>query len=257
MRRALTYLPSLIFAVCCVAMIAHGPIRQTENYHAFADNISLLGLPNTRDVISNLGFALIGLWGIVRLWPQRMHPAIARGWPGFALFLIGLTLTALGSTYYHLAPDNARLLWDRLPIALACAGLLAGVWAQTSLPAGRANLITGILAIYAIGSVLWWYYGELNGQGDLRPYLMLQILPILLIPLWQKLYESPMADRWWFGAALMLYILAKLAESNDHALLTMSNMLISGHTLKHLLATAAAAALVYRLTAATCSQAPS
>jgi hypothetical protein len=70
------------------------------------------------------------------------------------------------------------------------------------------------------------------------------------------LYKSPLADRWWFGTALLLYILAKLAESNDHALLAMSNMLISGHTLKHLLATAAAAALVYRLTASTRSQAP-
>ena len=232
-------------------MIVHGPIAQTANYHAFADNTDFLGLPNARDVLSNLGFAIIGLWGIVRLWPRRSHPAIARGWPGYALFLSGLTLTALGSGYYHLAPDNGRLFWDRLPIALACAGLLAGVWAQTALPQGRATLVTSLLGIYATSSVLWWYFTELNGQGDLRPYLLLQILPILLIPLWQTLYCSPPADRLWFGSALLLYILAKLAESNDHALLTASNMLISGHTLKHILATGAAAALVYRLTTAT------
>ena len=97
----------------------------------------------------------------------------------YALFLIGLILTAFGSAYYHWLPDNARLVWDRLPIALVCAGLLAAVWAQMALPPGRAGIVTGLLALYAVLSVLWWYWTELNRRGDLRPYLLLQILPIL------------------------------------------------------------------------------
>jgi len=40
---------------------------------------------------------------------------------GYWLFLIGLLLTAFGSSFYHLAPNNARLIWDRLPID--CLGL--------------------------------------------------------------------------------------------------------------------------------------
>jgi hypothetical protein len=95
--------------------------------------------------------------------------------------------------------------------------------------------------------VIWWYLTELNGDGDLRPYLLLQILPILLIPLWQIIYKSVVQDRLWFTVALLLYILAKIAEVNDHALLALTNVAVSGHTLKHLLATAAATALVYRL----------
>jgi hypothetical protein len=246
-RRIAGHLPTLVTVLCCLALIVHGPIPQAADYHAFADDTQVLGIPHARDVLSNLGFALVGLWGWLALWPCRHHPGIARGWPGYALFLIGLTLTAVGSAYYHLLPDNTRLLWDRLPIALACAGLLAGVWAQTALPQGRARVATGLLALYAVVSVLWWYMTELDGQGDLRPYLLLQILPILLIPLWQAIHRSPLADRLWFGAALVLYILAKLAEVDDHRLLAATSLVMSGHTLKHLLATAAAAALVYRL----------
>lgn len=106
---------------------------------------------------------------ILCLWPQRQHPALLSGRIGYAIFLIGLILTALGSTYYHLAPDNDRLLWDRLPIALACAGLLAGAWAETALPKRWVFAATSLLVIYAIASVLWWYVSELNGAGDLRP----------------------------------------------------------------------------------------
>lgn len=250
MRRTLRHLPALITGLVCLAFLIHGPIPQTENYHAFADEAAVLGIANGLDVLSNLGFAVVGLWGVVGLWPRRTHAGIARGWPGYALFLIGLCLTSLGSAYYHLAPDNARLVWDRLPIALACAGLLAGVWGQTALPQGRAAPAAGLLGLYAVASVLWWYSTELQGAGDLRPYLLLQILPILLIPLWQAIYNAPVADRLWFGTALLLYVCAKLTEANDQAVLVATGMMVSGHTLKHLLATAAAAALVHRLMAA-------
>lgn len=247
MKRLVVYLPALFTLLLGLVMLAHGPIGQPANYHAFADHADFLGIPHANDVLSNLGFALVGCWGILSLWPQRQHPALLSGRMGYAVFLIGLILTALGSAYYHLAPDNDRLLWDRLPIALVCAGLLAGAWAEAALPKRRVSAATSLLVIYAIASVLWWYVSEMNGEGDLRPYLLLQILPIVLIPLWQAIYPSLLRDRLWFGAAFLLYVLAKLAELNDHEFLAMSHGLVSGHTLKHLLATAAAAALVHRL----------
>lgn len=255
MKPAVTFLPAVITLLSLGAMIVHGPIAQPANYHAFADPDNLLGIPNARDVLSNLGFAIVGLWGIIKLWPQRDHPRLQPAKPGYALFLIGLMLTALGSGYYHLAPDNARLIWDRLPIALACAGLLAGVWSETALPRQHVAAATALLALYALTSVLWWSFTERQGHGDLRPYLLLQILPILLIPLWQTIYRSPSADRLAFGAALLLYVCAKLAEIYDVALYNTTDMLISGHTLKHLLATAAATVLVGRLIERTRAQA--
>jgi hypothetical protein len=230
-------------------MLIHGPIPQPLHYHDFADQRIWFGIPNASDVLSNLGFAALALWGWLRLVPRSDHPALRDGWPGFRLFLIALLLTAFGSAFYHWAPDNARLLWDRLPIALACAGLLTGVYAETH-RAVRAARTTAWLALVAAASVLWWYATELRGAGDLRPYLLLQGAPLVLIPLWQAIARTPAADRRAFGIAIFLYIAAKAAEVNDHALFDALGW-ASGHTIKHLLATLAAGVVVGRLVART------
>lgn len=247
MKRLVPFLPLLLILLSSLALVAHGPIAQLDHYHAFSDQATWLGLPHPADVLSNLGFALVGLWGICSLWPERHHPQITPGRLAYGLFLLALVLTAAGSSYYHLAPDNDRLLWDRLPIALACAGLLVGVWADTGLAKSKVAPVTIALALYAVASVFWWYVTELKGAGDLRPYLLIQVLPIVLVPLLQAIYRAPRLDRLWFGAALGLYVVAKAAELNDHLIHELTAMTISGHTLKHLLASAAAALLVYRL----------
>ena len=245
MNRSLTVLPLLITLVACGLLLAHGPIAQLPHYHEFADQSQFFGLPHAADVLSNIGFAVVGLWGWLRLRPNAEHPAISPSWYGYRLFLVGLMLTAVGSTFYHLAPDNARLVWDRLPIALACAGLLTAVRAETR-PDIDAKSNAAWLALFAIVSVAWWYVTDRQGQGDLRPYLLLQTLPLVLIPLWQAIYRSPRGDRIAFGIALLLYVVAKAAELHDHQLLAALGW-VSGHTLKHLLATAAAGMLVGRL----------
>lgn len=240
-------LPAWLTLAAILAMLAHGPIAQLPDYHAFADRRVWLGLPFAADVLSNLGFALVGLWGLVRLWPHRRHPHLFAAWPGYALFLVALSLTAVGSSYYHLAPDNDRLVWDRLPIALACAGLLVGARADSHPGMAMRAWLLGLVA-FALAGVAWWYVTELAGAGDLRPYLLLQGMPLLLIPLWQARGDMPPADRRAFGIAIGLYVLAKFAELYDHALLAGLGV-VAGHTLKHLLASAAAWVLVHRLVA--------
>ncbi len=244
MKNTLHHLPSAITLLLCGAALIHGPIPQLPNYHDFADQKTVLGIPHFADVVSNIGFALVALWGWLRLRQFGKHPAISNGWAGYRLFLVSLFLTAFGSAYYHLAPDNNGLFWDRLPIALACGGLLAGVWGDTR-QKSSAPLTTG-LAIFAVSSVIWWYITELGGTGDLRPYLLLQGLPIILIPLWQGLSGQPRADRWAFGGALLLYIFAKITEQYDHEIAGLLSVL-TGHNIKHILATAAAALIVGRL----------
>ena len=76
---------------------------------------------------------------------------------------------------------------------------------------------------------------------------LLQGLALILIPLWQAIYRAPRTDRIAFGTAMALYILAKVAEVLDHEIATALGF-ITGHTLKHLLATAATAAVVWGLT---------
>ena len=231
-------LPLLLVLLACGLMLASGTIRQPPDYDRFADQSSFLGIPHSGDVLSNLGFALVGLWGLLRLHPRRAYPALARGWPGYRLFLVSMILIALGSAYYHWAPDDTRIVWDRLPIAMVCAGLLSAVWAETQ-PGARDH--TTVLALLAVASVAWSAY-----TGDLRPYILAQGLPLLLAPLLQTIYHAPGRDRAAVGFALLLYGLAKLAELHDqHILALLGGM--SGHTLKHLLAVAAGAVLVGRL----------
>jgi hypothetical protein len=217
-------------------LLLHGPIAQSPAYHAFADTRTCLGVVNAADVLSNAGFAVVGLWGLFQLWPLRRQLALAAAWPGYLQFFIALILTSVGTSFYHLAPDNDRLVWDRLLIALVCAGLLIAVRAETR-PNINAWLWCCLLSVVAILSVVWWYVTEWAGHGDLRPYLLLQGLPVVLIPMWQTMA---------FGIAILLYIAAKVAELHDHQLLAMLG-LMSGHTLKHLLATAAAAVMTSRL----------
>ena len=114
------YLPVITFLLAAIGMLIHGPIAQLDHYHDFADKTVWLGIPHAWDVLSNVGFALVGAWGC---WLLRRREV---NW-GHRLFIVSICATAFCSSFYHLAPDNVRLFWDRLPIALACAGILAGV----------------------------------------------------------------------------------------------------------------------------------
>ena len=236
----------LLVAVMIAMLYFYGPISQPLKYHDFADKRAIGSLPYGADVLSNLGFLLVGLWGFIRLFSQRHHPQISHGWPGYILFLSALIGTAAGSAFYHWAPDNFRLIWDRLPIALACAGLLAAVHCEIR-RSSKGWTETAAWAIFAAASVVWWYITGLYGQDDLRPYILLQCLPLVLIPLWQKVYSASRADRKAFLLAIGCYMLAKVAELNDHVLFNSLHM-VSGHTLKHLFATLAAAVIIWRLT---------
>ena len=218
--------PAAIFAVA-TAMILHGPIAQPAGYHNFADARTWMGLPRAADVLSNAPFALVGLWALAR----------RRAGMTWTVFDVSLVLTAFGSAYYHLAPDDARLVWDRLPIALACAGLLAAVHGETHANSPPIALLATLCAA-AIASVAWW-----RTTGDLRPYLLLQGAPLLLIPLWQWQAGTPRRERVLFGAAIGFYVAAKLCEAMDRPILEALTV-VSGHTLKHLLAAVGAAVIV-------------
>jgi len=224
-------------ALLGLALNAHGAIAQWAGYHAFADARHWLGVPNAENVLSNLPFLIVGAWG----WTAT------RGSPAWRTFSLALVGTAFGSALYHWSPDNASLVGDRLPIAWACAALLCGLMSErvdarwSSLGALSAALIV------ASGSVAWWWLGERQGHGDLRAYLFVQFLPMLLVPL-ALLTKMPARGAravpdatWW--TVLALYAAAKLVELADHAVLE-ALIVVSGHTLKHLLAAAAALCLL-------------
>jgi hypothetical protein len=235
MARRAVVLAVLIAAIAVV--LVQPPIPQDPRYHELADRRALLGIPNALDVLSNLPFALVGLVGLAA---TLRLPAGWLRWP-YAAFFGGVLLTAFGSAYYHLAPGNARLVWDRLPMTLAFMGLLAAVVAERVSERLSRWLLVPLLAAGAF-SVLYWYRGELRGAGDLRPYALVQFGSLLLIVLLLLLYRGGPGGTAYLAAGLAVYGAAKALEWADAPIFELGRV-VSGHTLKHLAAAAGAGAV--------------
>ncbi|GAA5184166.1 hypothetical protein GCM10025771_37570 [Niveibacterium umoris] len=224
-----------------LGLVAAGPLHTPAGYHAFADQRLLWGMPRAMDVLSNLPFLLVGLVGLVGVGRGRWLAAPVR-WSMRAFFL-AIMLTAAGSWWYHLQPDDVRIVWDRLPIALACGALLAAVMEECSSvrpPLGwLPTLLLASGASVALTSDALWL-----APGDLRPYLALQLTLLVVVPLLQWRAGLAWSQRRLWLAAVGAYVLAKLLEVADAPVMHLTGML-SGHTLKHVFA-ALGAWLVWR-----------
>lgn len=211
------------------------PIPQDPAYHAFADRRLLFGVPNFWNVASNLPFLAVGLLGWI--WIGRIaSPPLATH---YRVLCTAIALVAFGSGWYHLAPSNASLVWDRLPMTVAFMALFTALIAdRVSWLAGRALLWPMVVA--GLASIAWWVRTEAVGAGDLGAYALVQFLPMLLMPLVLLLWRdgSLAARKLWlaFGA----YALAKLFEHFDGAVFAATGGLVAGHALKHLAAALAA-----------------
>ena len=234
----------------CVAVVAiatvllwHGPIAQPADYHRFADTRAWLGIPHAADVISNLPFLLAGWVGLKAALRLPLPYPARTAW---GMFFAAVMLTPVGSVFYHWAPDDFGLAIDRLPIAWACAWLTVALLAERVV-AGFGRPVMMLTAwIVATASVWFWYAGEMSTTGDLRAYLFVQFLPVLLIPLVCALFRGGLLNATdWFGA-IALYLIAKALELHDAQVFETLGA-VSGHTLKHLFAAAAAFWLAWRL----------
>jgi hypothetical protein len=208
------------------------PIAQPENYHNFADARTFFGIPRAWDVLSNLGFLVVGAMGLRYLFSRLSDAAFIdqrEGWPYVVLFA-GVLLTCFGSGYYHLAPDDARLVWDRLPMTLGFMGLVSAIIAErVSVRMGLALL--GPLLALGVGSIVCWRL-----TGDLRLYGLVQFYPALLIPLILCLYPKRYSGNRYLGLAALGYAAAKVLEATDRHVFDLTHGTVSGHTLKHLAA---------------------
>lgn len=223
------------------------PIPQPLQYHNFADRSTCFGIAGCFDVATNALFALAGLAGLIFLSSESGRHAFvdAREALPYRLFFFAAILVAIGSGYYHLAPDNERLVWDRAAISLALMSLLAAVLCE------RVNLAAGLrmlplLFAAGLGSVAWWSWSEANGIGDLRAYGLMQFYPMLLIPLLLRLYPPRYSGDRDILAVIGLYLLALLCDLTDHRIAELTG-LFSGHTAKHAVAALAVYWVVIRL----------
>lgn len=232
--RIILYALSGIGLVILAVMMLVSPIPQDPNYHNFADARDWLGIPNFGDVVGNLPFIIFGLLGGAAYKNHALESSIiAHEATYWRIFFLGAVLVGFGSAYYHWSPSNASLVWDRLPMTIAFMSFFAFMIAdRLDVQLGRKLLLP--LLIVGAASVFYWDYTESLGHGDLRPYALVQFLPMLIIPLLLLLRPSHYDGTRYFWQMLGWYVLAKTLEHFDIAIFHMLGGIVSGHTLKHL-----------------------
>jgi hypothetical protein len=229
----------LLTIATLVAVAVLPPLAQPQEYHRFADQRVVLGIANFFDTVSSVAFLIVGAWGLIFVWQDRKsrHPA-AFAEPSerrfYAILFGAVVLACFGSVYYHLAPDNGRLAWDRLPIAVGFASLFAATIAERVSMRAGLRLLPALLALGA-GSVLYWRWTELYATENLWPYVAVQFYSAAAIVLIIVLFPSRYTRGTDVLGAVGLYALAKIAESLDQEIYALGNI-VGGHALKHVIA---------------------
>ena len=221
------YLMGAVLAL--VLVVCFAPALPATDWHIvhFADTRAFMGLPNADDVLSNIPFLLMGIWGFVRLARTPDAPM------GTSVFFAGLIITFSGSSLYHLNPDAiSGLVADRLGMTVAFAGFLGLAASERISPrAGKVivvlMMVAGVLAAYvARDNVTPWAVVQFGGMALGVGLTLTRPLPSALgVPL---------------GGIVFFYALAKVFELGDAAIFEATQHVISGHTLKHLAAALAA-----------------
>jgi hypothetical protein len=233
-----------VLAVLAAVLMPAMP--QWPSYHNFADAREMLGVPNFLNVTSNAAFLVVGIIGLyVTLGERARFQFNVERWP-YAVFFLGVLLTAAGSGYYHLAPDNARLFWDRLPMTIAFMGLISGqIVDRISIRAGIVLLVPMLLV--GAGSVVYWRMTENAGAGNVMPYGILQGYSVAIL----LVITALMPSRYTLGNYLYWvfawYVASKLLETFDRGVFVLGHV-VSGHTLKHLAAAVAGVPVILMLT---------
>jgi hypothetical protein len=250
-----------ILLACLLLALFLPAVTQPQGYHAFADDRTLLGIPHFWNTVSNLPFIIVGIAGLRALWGPGSPASVRFASPGerwaYLAFFAGVLLTGLGSAWYHLAPDDARLFWDRLPIALISGALVVAIHADHRVGNGGSRHIPDLVATLCIsaGTVLYWAWGAGlatglatglgagPGDGNLTPYLLLHAYVVVSVVAILVAGTPRYTRRVDVVTVIGLYGLARAAEWLD-AEVYFAGHLLSGHTLKHLFAALATAWLL-------------
>jgi hypothetical protein len=216
-------------AVSLAGLLLVPPIPQSQLYHAFADQRTLCGVPHFWNVVSNLPFILVGALGLMHV--RRDLSA--------SVFFLGVFLTGFGSSYYHWAPNDWGLFWDRLPMTLAFMAILSNIIEERVDERVGQLLLWPLVALGVVSLLVWLRF------DDLRLYAWVQFFPCIVLPLMLWLLPPKYTGTWLWFVALGFYVLAKILEHYDAAIYHALGVM-SGHPIKHV-AAAAACYAVYRL----------
>lgn len=223
-----------IIVVAIIAVFSIDPIAQQPNYHNFADRRRIINIANFYNVLSSIPFVIIGIMGIRLVTLRKATGGLAELRAMYLTFFVGVFLTGFGSAYYHYQPGNQTLLWDRLAMTIAFMALFSAIVGEYISTQLARKLFVPLLML-GIASVVYWYVAELGGHGDLRAYVLVQFLPVLLIPLILWLFDSKLNNDKYIWGVIGAYAVSKLMELFDARLYSIFGLL-SGHSLKHLVA---------------------
>lgn len=228
-RKTLGIIGLVVIALAGVALVP--AIPQDPAYHRYADQRMVLGIPNFWNVFSNLPFVVLGLLGAATVALNRAPGYLSELKPIYLTFFSGVFLTGLGSAYYHLAPSNPTIVWDRLALTILFMAFFSAVWGEHVSASAALKMVWPLVAI-GFASVVYWYLSETRGRGDLRIYAAVQFLPMVLVPLILIFYRSRLTGVGYVWGILAAYGVAKAAEVLDGALYDLLPG-FSGHEIKH------------------------
>ncbi len=213
-----------------VGLFFINPITQDINYHDFADKRHFYGIPNTLNIVSNIVIFLVGILGVLFILQFKLKLGFTRA---NLFFFSALIFTAVGSSYYHLNPTNETLIWDRLPMTMTFMAFFSVVIYEFISKTHSYKLLFPLIAL-GFCSILYWQLTKQLGKEDLRFYVLVQFLPIILIVLILTMYrKNQFSKTTWF--IVLMYVLAKLFEEFDYQVFSILQC-VSGHSIKHLFA---------------------
>ena len=224
-------------------MVMAGAISQNPDYHLFADTRALRGIPNAMDVLSSGAFFAVGAVGfLITLKRRTGNPSSF----AYLLMFSGVFLTGASAIWYHLQPDNDRIVWYRLTGTVPVVALFSAVFSErVNARGGRLLLLPAVF--FSVLAIAFWVLSESWGRGDLRPYGFVRVLAVVLTPTIVALYWE---NSWKGGYCILIwfvcYCLTLICENQDNSIYSFG-YIVSGHTLKHLFSAGAYGIIAHML----------
>ena len=215
-----------LYVAVTVVFIALDEIPQDPSYHLFADDRTIWGITNFFDAVSNAAFLVPGVAG---LWLCLMRPPASARWSWTTVF-VGVCAVVAGSWYYHLAPSDGRLFWDRLPMTVGFTALFVALVEEYV--AERTERILLIPAVVVgVAGLLYWVW-----SGDLRAYFWIQAISLGTLIAIVSIYRDSRREHSYLIAAALAYGAAVVSEQADARLYEVLQHALGGHAIKHVLA---------------------
>ena len=186
-------------------------IELPKSYHNFVDKRTIFGIPNGMDILSNLFIALPAFYLISK---QKK----------ISFLSFNILLLALTSTIYHINPTDNTIFMDMI-FVVSLNTVVLSYFVDKQI--GYFIYLLGIL------SVFYW-----KKNNDIRLYELLKIIiPIYVIIIIYKDYNNSNNNvSNYILLIIILSILIRYSEFHDKEIYQMTGKLISGHTLKHIIA---------------------